>query len=186
MKLRILFLLTVISVFVYAQNFDSYLPVKKYPVGIGTYTTFLNYGGKNHFHQIVALEIGISNADRMVVRGGWGTETRFQLNWLHRIFVSPFIVTLSPGLGALWGTYVDFDAGLTIPFSGGVYLSNQIQVNLYLDVDDGMPLANDTPLWYVLNLHAPLGARSQMHAEFGLPLSSDTMTFFGVGFKLFF
>lgn len=172
--------------FTWGQNYDSFLSHAKHPFSIGAYSVFLNYGSENHFHEMVAVELGLTGRDKLVMRGGFFTETRFQLNWFRKIVSKPFIISLSPGIGSFFGTYIDFDGGIALSLGNGIYLNNQLQVNLYLDSDEGKPFESDSPFWYVLNLHAPIGNRSQLMAEFGLPITADSYTFFGVGFKFYF
>jgi hypothetical protein len=183
---KLFIVLSCIIGFAYAQNYDSFLSHKSKPVEIGIYPLFLNYGNENHFHQMISVGFGLTARDKIIFKGGLFTETRFELSWFRKIYVHPFYFSFSPGIGSMWGTFLDLDAGIAIPFSHGVYLNNELQVNLYLDTDNGKPFQSDSPLWYIINFHAPLGKASQLHAEFGLPLGTNTYTFFGAGLKFFF
>lgn len=186
MKKVELLIIIILTINVSAQNYDSFISHSKHPVVLGIYPTVLNYGASNHFHQILAFEFGFTEQDKIIFKGGLFTEARFQINWFRKIYMKPFILSFSPGLGAFWGTFIDLDAGITIPFSNGVFLTNQMQINLYLDTDRSKPTQSDSPIWYVINLQAPLGRTSQLIAEFGLPMNEHNFTYFGVGFKFYF
>lgn len=169
-----------------AQNFNTYVSFREKPIEIGLYPVFLNYGSDNHFHSLISIGFGLTSRDKIIFKGGMFTETRFQINWFRKVYTKPFVIYFSPGLGSLWGTFIDLNGGMAIHFSHGVYVTNGIEVNLYLDSDQGKPFQSDSPLWYIINFHAPMGKQSQFHAEFGLPVSNNSYTIFGAGLKFLF